>query len=52
MTATRVSKTAVTATYNIGPNTADALLMNPKNEKNSPLLDSGVIWANRLLASA
>ena len=43
VTATRVSNTAVTATYIMGPNTADALLMNPKNEKNSPLLDSGVI---------
>ena len=52
VTATRVSKTAVAMIYSIGPNTDDARLVKAKNEKNSPLRDCGVIWANRLLASA
>ena len=52
VTATRVSNTDVAAIYRSGPNTEDARLMNPKNEKNSPLRVDGVMCAKRLLASA
>ena len=51
-TANLVSNAVETNTYSIGPNTAEALVMKPKKEKNSPLRVSGVILANRLLASA